>query len=287
MVCDLSGTSEDGSMVKATVRAGKRDVEAGAASSKHYVPFVELFRGHWLGMLVHTVYEACECLLDAPEGVSVCLKLKKWWAGWLQSPAGDMGVLSEQHVACGVFHRPQCTVICGETTVGVVQSIAGPKQHLMHGCLDTQVKQTAHRPSVTCAASRAFFAGIAAIFYLGYSWLPSFFVKHVGIPQSTSLWMVLSGMVIYTIVVPVSWVLGLCACWLAGWLACMRACICCMCKQDGKKNSGISSGRSGHAERWLQQQLLQLRPAFLFFRTHVAPMLLLLSLWLAGCWLGQ
>jgi hypothetical protein len=48
------------------------------------------------------------------------------------------------------------------------------------------------------------FPGIGAGFYLGYSWLPSFFVKHAGIPQSLTLWMVLSGMVIFTFVVPVS-----------------------------------------------------------------------------------
>lgn len=47
-------------------------------------------------------------------------------------------------------------------------------------------------------------AGVGAGFYLGYSWLPSFFTKHVGIPQSLTLWMVLSGMVIFTFVVPVS-----------------------------------------------------------------------------------
>jgi hypothetical protein len=47
-------------------------------------------------------------------------------------------------------------------------------------------------------------AGIGAGFYLGYSWLPSFFTKHAGIPQSLTLWMVLSGMVIFTFVVPVS-----------------------------------------------------------------------------------
>lgn len=51
--------------------------------------------------------------------------------------------------------------------------------------------------------------GVGAGFYLGYSWLPSFFTKHVGIPQSLTLWMVLSGMVIFTFVVPVS-VVGRC-----------------------------------------------------------------------------
>jgi hypothetical protein len=50
-------------------------------------------------------------------------------------------------------------------------------------------------------------AGIGAGFYLGYSWLPSFFTKHAGIPQPLTLWMVLSGMVIFTFVVPVSVIL--------------------------------------------------------------------------------
>jgi hypothetical protein len=45
---------------------------------------------------------------------------------------------------------------------------------------------------------------VGAGFYLGYSWLPSFFVKHVGIPQPSTLWMTLSGMILYTLVVPVS-----------------------------------------------------------------------------------
>eukprot|EP00775_Hariotina_reticulata_P003883 gene3883-4138_t len=51
-------------------------------------------------------------------------------------------------------------------------------------------------------------AWIGAAFYLGYSWLPSFFTKHVGIPQSLTLWMVLSCMIIFTFFVP-----------LAGWLS--------------------------------------------------------------------
>jgi hypothetical protein len=44
---------------------------------------------------------------------------------------------------------------------------------------------------------------VGAGFYLGYSWLPSFFVKHAGVPQHMTLWMTLSGMVLYTFVVPV------------------------------------------------------------------------------------
>lgn len=53
----------------------------------------------------------------------------------------------------------------------------------------------------SCLLTRS---GIGAGFYLGYSWLPSSFIKHVGIPQSTTLWMVLSGMIVFTFVVPVS-----------------------------------------------------------------------------------
>jgi hypothetical protein len=58
MVCDVNSGSEVGSMVKATVVA--KDVESGAAKTKHYVPVLELFRGHWQGILVQTCYEACE-----------------------------------------------------------------------------------------------------------------------------------------------------------------------------------------------------------------------------------
>jgi hypothetical protein len=49
-------------MVKATVESREsKDVEAGGAGpTKHYVPVLELFRGHWQGILVQTCYEACE-----------------------------------------------------------------------------------------------------------------------------------------------------------------------------------------------------------------------------------
>jgi hypothetical protein len=50
-------------MVKATVGAqDAKDVEPGgaAAPAKHYVPVLELFRGHWQGILIQTCYEACE-----------------------------------------------------------------------------------------------------------------------------------------------------------------------------------------------------------------------------------
>ena len=58
-------------------RNGK-DVEAGsspAVANKHYVPVVELFRGHWAGILVQTTYEACECpwVLRRGGGGRVCV----------------------------------------------------------------------------------------------------------------------------------------------------------------------------------------------------------------------
>jgi hypothetical protein len=50
-------------MVKASV-APSKDIEADVIHekvvAKHYVPVVELFRGHWQGILVQTTYEACE-----------------------------------------------------------------------------------------------------------------------------------------------------------------------------------------------------------------------------------
>jgi hypothetical protein len=56
-----------------------------------------------------------------------------------------------------------------------------------------------------CGLALAFMLppGVGAGFYLGYSWLPSFFVKHAGVPPHMTLWMTLSGMVLYTFVVPV------------------------------------------------------------------------------------
>jgi hypothetical protein len=57
LTCDVA-SSEDGSMVK------KVDPESGAvvasATTKHYVPVLELFRGHWFGIIVQACYEACE-----------------------------------------------------------------------------------------------------------------------------------------------------------------------------------------------------------------------------------
>ncbi|KAF6255165.1 major facilitator superfamily domain-containing protein [Scenedesmus sp. NREL 46B-D3] len=47
-------------------------------------------------------------------------------------------------------------------------------------------------------------AWIGASFYLGYSWLPSFFVQHAGISTMTSLWMVLTSMVLFTVIVPIA-----------------------------------------------------------------------------------
>jgi hypothetical protein len=58
MVCDVNTGSEAGSMVKATVVP--KDVESGEKTTKHYVPVLELFRGHWKGILIQTCYEACE-----------------------------------------------------------------------------------------------------------------------------------------------------------------------------------------------------------------------------------
>ena len=54
-----------GSMVKASVVPRDQDVEAGpgtgkGAPAKHYVPVLELFRGHWFGIIVQACYEACE-----------------------------------------------------------------------------------------------------------------------------------------------------------------------------------------------------------------------------------
>jgi len=47
-------------------------------------------------------------------------------------------------------------------------------------------------------------AWIGAGFYIGYSFMPSFFATHVGIPQQTTLWMVLSCMILYTFIVPIA-----------------------------------------------------------------------------------
>lgn len=67
-------------MVKASVQPHK-DLEAGGgkgaggAPGKHYVPVLELFRGHWVGILVQTCYEACEyrCLVHSTVCVCVCV----------------------------------------------------------------------------------------------------------------------------------------------------------------------------------------------------------------------
>lgn len=74
LTCDVTGSEADGSMVKgsAVPTAGSRqkgvsdvkDLEAAdntaAGPTKHYVPFVELFRGHWKGIILQTGYEACK-----------------------------------------------------------------------------------------------------------------------------------------------------------------------------------------------------------------------------------
>lgn len=56
-----------GSMVKASVAAKDVDAEAGgskgrSSGGKHYIPVLELFRGHWFGIIVQSCYEACECV---------------------------------------------------------------------------------------------------------------------------------------------------------------------------------------------------------------------------------
>jgi hypothetical protein len=82
LTCDVTGSETGGSMVKGSVpTAGSRqklsglsdvkDLEAadGAAAgpTNHYVPFVELFRGHWKGIVLQTGYEACkEDWFDVP-----------------------------------------------------------------------------------------------------------------------------------------------------------------------------------------------------------------------------
>jgi hypothetical protein len=54
LTCEVA-SSEDGSMVK------KIDPESGTATAtKHYVPVLELFRGHWQGIIIQACYEACE-----------------------------------------------------------------------------------------------------------------------------------------------------------------------------------------------------------------------------------
>lgn len=63
MTCEVA--SEDGSMVKASVAVKDPESLTGLSTTssigkKHYVPAVELFRGHWKGILVQTCYEACE-----------------------------------------------------------------------------------------------------------------------------------------------------------------------------------------------------------------------------------
>lgn len=43
-----------------------------------------------------------------------------------------------------------------------------------------------------------------ASFYLGYSWLPSFFATYAGLPTLLTLWMVLTSMIVFTFVVPIA-----------------------------------------------------------------------------------
>jgi len=46
--------------------------------------------------------------------------------------------------------------------------------------------------------------GISAAFLIGYSWLPSFLVAKTGIDARVTLWMVLSCMILFTLMVPVA-----------------------------------------------------------------------------------
>lgn len=69
------------------------------------------------------------------------------------------------------------------------------------------VSAASHRNFCPLAAAAAA-AGIGGSFYLGYSWLPSFFVTHVGLSTMLTLWMVLVSMVIFTFVVPIAGILS-------------------------------------------------------------------------------
>jgi len=81
-------------MVKASVAA--KDLEAGggrkASTTKHYVPVLELFRGHWFGILVQMCYEACECCSSARQRLRIpCSHLTLFvsWALWEANSKGD------------------------------------------------------------------------------------------------------------------------------------------------------------------------------------------------------
>lgn len=66
ITCDVNG-GDDVAAVTATIDTTPKDVEAGnnaaasAGPTKHYVPLLVLFRGHWSGILIQIFYEACEC----------------------------------------------------------------------------------------------------------------------------------------------------------------------------------------------------------------------------------
>jgi hypothetical protein len=47
-------------MVKKVVDPETASEVAAAAPTKHYVPVLELFRGHWFGIIIQACYEACE-----------------------------------------------------------------------------------------------------------------------------------------------------------------------------------------------------------------------------------
>jgi hypothetical protein len=50
--------------------------------------------------------------------------------------------------------------------------------------------------------------GISASFLIGYSWLPSFLVANTGIDARLTLWMVLSCMILFTMMVPVAGIMS-------------------------------------------------------------------------------
>ena len=52
------------------------------------------------------------------------------------------------------------------------------------------------------------YSGVSASFLIGYSWLPSFLVANTGIDARITLWMVLSCMMVFTVMVPVAGLLS-------------------------------------------------------------------------------
>jgi hypothetical protein len=88
------------------------DPEAGpaaAAPTKHYVPFLELFRGHWLGIIIQACYEACEWLVSGLRGF------------WLRSTAVELRESSAVHFTQTGFAR-RCLLCCNSQLPSRVQS---------------------------------------------------------------------------------------------------------------------------------------------------------------------